>query len=69
MPPSPWIGSAMNAAAMLEICQEIDRLESEADKVMRDAVSKLFRDERDVRQLIKLKAGQTYACDFPFENP
>jgi predicted phosphate transport protein (TIGR00153 family) len=41
---------------MLKICEEIDRLESEADKVMRDAISKLFRDEIDVRQLIKLKA-------------
>ena len=42
--------------AMLAICQEIDKLESEADKVMRAALSKLFRDESDVRQLIKLKA-------------
>jgi uncharacterized protein Yka (UPF0111/DUF47 family) len=41
---------------MLKICEEIDKLESEADKVMRDAISKLFRDETDVRQLIKLKA-------------
>jgi predicted phosphate transport protein (TIGR00153 family) len=48
--------SMADAATMLEICQEIDRLESEADKVMRDAVSRLFRDETDTRQLIKLKA-------------
>jgi len=41
---------------MLKICEEIDKLESDADKVMRAAVSKLFRDETDVRQLIKLKA-------------
>jgi predicted phosphate transport protein (TIGR00153 family) len=41
---------------MLKICEEIDKLESDADKVMRDAISKLFRDETDVRQLIKLKA-------------
>lgn len=41
---------------MLKICSEIDKLESEADKVMRGAISKLFRDETDVRQLIKLKA-------------
>jgi len=41
---------------MLKICTEIDKLESEADKVMRGAISKLFRDETDVRQLIKLKA-------------
>ena len=45
-----------NAEAILKICQEIDRLESDADRVMRSAMSKLFRDEGDVRQLIKLKA-------------
>jgi uncharacterized protein Yka (UPF0111/DUF47 family) len=38
------------------ICEEIDRLESDADHVMRAAMSKLFRDEPDVRNLIKLKA-------------
>jgi uncharacterized protein len=48
--------SMAEAPAMLEICQEIDKLESDADKVMRDAISRLFRDESDVRQLIKLKA-------------
>jgi uncharacterized protein len=42
--------------AMLKICQEIDKLESEADKVMRGAISQLFRNETDVRQVIKLKA-------------
>lgn len=45
-----------NADAILRICTEIDRLESDADRVMRSAMSKLFRDEADVRQLIKLKA-------------
>ena len=45
-----------NADAILKICTEIDRLESDADRVMRSAMSKLFRDEADVRQLIKLKA-------------
>jgi len=48
--------SMADAKVMLEICQEIDKLESEADKVMRGAVSQLFRDENDTRQLIKLKA-------------
>ncbi|QEL65449.1 hypothetical protein OTERR_19730 [Oryzomicrobium terrae] len=42
--------------AILKTCQEIDRLESDADRVMRGAISRLFRDEPDVRQLIKLKA-------------
>jgi predicted phosphate transport protein (TIGR00153 family) len=45
-----------NAHEILAICEEIDRLESDADHVMRAAMSKLFRDEPDVRNLIKLKA-------------
>jgi uncharacterized protein len=45
-----------NAADILKICTEIDRLEADADHVMRAAMSKLFRDEPDVRTLIKLKA-------------
>ena len=44
-----------NAEAILKICTEIDVLESDADRVMRSAMSKLFRNETDVRQLIKLK--------------
>jgi predicted phosphate transport protein (TIGR00153 family) len=42
--------------AILKTCREIDRLESDADRVMRAAMSKLFRDERDIKQLIKLRA-------------
>jgi predicted phosphate transport protein (TIGR00153 family) len=45
-----------NADAILKLCVEIDRLESDADRVMRSAMSKLFHEEPDVRQLIKLKA-------------
>jgi uncharacterized protein Yka (UPF0111/DUF47 family) len=41
---------------VLALCEEIDRLESEADHVMRAAMAKLFRDEPDVRQVIKLRA-------------
>ena len=44
-----------DAEAILKTCQEIDRLESDADRVMRAAMSKLFRDEADVKQLIKLR--------------
>jgi predicted phosphate transport protein (TIGR00153 family) len=50
------MASMADAPAILKICQEIDRLESEADKVMRSAISDLFRYEQDTRQLIKLKA-------------
>lgn len=45
-----------NSRQILDICEEIDRLESDADHVMRAAMSKLFREEPDVRNLIKLKA-------------
>lgn len=45
-----------NSREILGLCAEIDRLEADADHVMRAAMSKLFRDEPDVRTLIKLKA-------------
>lgn len=45
-----------NAQAILATTREIDQFESDADRVMRGAMSKLFRDEPDVRQLIKFKA-------------
>lgn len=45
-----------NAAQALQICEEIDKLESDADRVMRGAISRLFREEQDTRELIKLKA-------------
>ena len=41
--------------AILKHCQEIDRLESDADRVMRSAISKLFREESDLKQLMKLR--------------
>ncbi|MCW7536467.1 DUF47 domain-containing protein [Aquabacterium sp. A7-Y] len=44
------------AQAAIKTCEEIDQLESDADRVMRSAMSKLFREEQDVRELIKLKA-------------
>lgn len=44
------------AEAAVKTCEEIDKLESDADRVMRAAMSKLFREETDVRELIKLKA-------------
>jgi predicted phosphate transport protein (TIGR00153 family) len=42
--------------AILKTCEEIDRLESDADRVMRSAMSRLFREESDVKQLIKLRS-------------
>ena len=42
--------------AILKTCREIDRLESDADRVMRAAMSSLFRNENDVKQVIKMRA-------------
>ena len=50
------IADPETAAAALKTCEEIDQLESDADRVMRSAMSKLFREEPDVREVIKLKA-------------
>jgi predicted phosphate transport protein (TIGR00153 family) len=52
----PKISTPDVAAAALKTCEEIDRLESDADRVMRSAMSRLFREEKDVRELIKLRA-------------
>jgi uncharacterized protein Yka (UPF0111/DUF47 family) len=46
-------GQNRSVAAM---CREIDELESQADHVMRTAMARLFRDEVDARELVKLKA-------------
>lgn len=45
-----------NGPAILAACREIDKLESDADQVLREAMSRLFREEPDVRNLIRLKA-------------
>ena len=50
------IADHTTADAALKTCEEIDQLESDADRVMRTAMSKLFREEPDVREVIKLKA-------------
>ena len=51
----PRISQSEAAASAIKTCEEIDKLESDADRVMRSAMSKLFREENDVRELIKLK--------------
>ena len=52
----PKLKNAEVAESVLKTCEEIDKLESDADRVMRSAMSALFREEPDTRQLIKLKA-------------
>lgn len=46
-----------NGQAILATCREIAKQESDADQVLREAMSRLFREEPDVRELIKLKAA------------
>ena len=50
------VADPKTAEAALKTCEEIDQLESDADRVMRTAMSKLFREEPEVREVIKLKA-------------
>lgn len=52
----PRLSESAVAEAALKTCEEIDQLESDADRAMRSAMSKLFRDNIEVRELIKLKA-------------
>ena len=44
------------AKQILQCCKEIDELESEVDRLLRTAISRLFREEDDVKALIKLKS-------------
>jgi uncharacterized protein len=50
------LSSSAAHATAVRLCNEIDGLESQADRVLRAAISKLFREESDVRQLLKLEA-------------
>ena len=54
------LSSMDNAQKALALAQEIDAHESEADALMRAAISRLFREESDVRQLIKHKNVYEY---------
>lgn len=49
------LSNLKNAGAILPICVEINRLENQADQILRAAVATLFREEQDLRLLIKLK--------------
>ncbi|MBC7693224.1 MAG: DUF47 domain-containing protein [Methylotenera sp.] len=44
-----------DSQAIMKTCVEINRLENEADQILRTALGNLFREEKDLRQLIKLK--------------
>jgi predicted phosphate transport protein (TIGR00153 family) len=49
------LSNLKHSDAILALCKEVDKLESDADHVMRAAMAKLFREEPDVKQLFKLK--------------
>lgn len=44
-----------NPAELLKACVEINRLENEADHLMRTALAKLFKNETDIKKLIVYK--------------
>ena len=45
-----------NTTEVIRLASEIERLESEADRVMRTALSRLFREETDAISVVKYKA-------------
>jgi uncharacterized protein len=45
-----------NAPKILELCKEIGRLEDESDHITRAAMARLFREEPDVRQVMKMRS-------------
>jgi predicted phosphate transport protein (TIGR00153 family) len=49
------LASMKNSESILRICEEIDRLESHADRVFRAALAKLFREEPDAKEVVKQK--------------
>ena len=49
------LNNLKNPEGILKHCVEINRLENEADHLLRAAIAKLFREEPDTRELIKLK--------------
>ena len=49
------LSNMKNSEAIAKVCGEIDRLETDADQVLRSGLAKLFRNEPDTRELIKMK--------------
>jgi predicted phosphate transport protein (TIGR00153 family) len=50
------LAPAGDVRAALALCEEVNQLEAQADHVYRSAMARLFREEPDTRQLVKLKA-------------
>jgi hypothetical protein len=49
------LSNMKNSEAITKVCGEIDRLETDADQVLRSGLAKLFHNEPDTRELIKMK--------------
>jgi predicted phosphate transport protein (TIGR00153 family) len=41
--------------SILALCKEIDKIEGDADQIMRTAMAKLFREENDAKHVLKMK--------------
>jgi uncharacterized protein Yka (UPF0111/DUF47 family) len=50
------LGQPRRVQAIVRACREVAEHEAQADHVMRTAMSRLFREEPDARQIVKLKA-------------
>lgn len=50
------VGQSDSADGLMRTCEEIDRLESDADRVLRSAIARLFREEQDAREILKMKS-------------
>ena len=49
-----------NRQHILDVCIEVHRLENEADMIQRNAVAKLFREEQEIRMVLKWKEIYDY---------
>lgn len=49
------LSNLKNAESILALCKEIDKIESDADHIMRAAMAKLFREEADAKHVLKMK--------------
>lgn len=49
------LGDNERSKETMDLCKTIDQIESKADKVMRNAITKLFKEDGDVWTAVKLK--------------
>jgi len=49
------LSNLKNADSILALCKEIDKIEGDADQIMRGAMAKLFREEADAKHVLKMK--------------